>query len=118
MVGGPANDMAAGDIHGEDRLPSRDDAARTGTIAILRGHQDLDLLRRRTAPVRTDEDTVALVRRLAIHYPDAVIAAFSIGNNARPPMVIASPQTTSAICVATGTAIATSRRLRHPKAKP
>ena len=35
---------------------------------------DLDLLRRRTAPVRTDEDTVALVRRLAIHYPDAVIA--------------------------------------------
>ena len=35
---------------------------------------DLDLLRRRAAPVRTDEDTVALVRRLAIHYPDAVIA--------------------------------------------
>ena len=29
---------------------------------------------RRFAPVRTDEDTVALVRRLAVHYPDAVIA--------------------------------------------
>lgn len=28
----------------------------------------------RPAPIRTDEDTVALVRRLATHYPDAVIA--------------------------------------------
>jgi predicted DNA-binding transcriptional regulator AlpA len=35
---------------------------------------DLDLPRRRFAPVRTDEDTVALVRRLAVHYPDTVIA--------------------------------------------
>lgn len=35
---------------------------------------DLDLQRRRAAPVRTNEDTVELVRRLAIHYPDAVIA--------------------------------------------
>jgi len=31
-------------------------------------------LQRRPATVRTDEDTVALVRRLAVHYPDAVIA--------------------------------------------
>jgi hypothetical protein len=29
---------------------------------------------RRSAPIRTAEDTVALVRRLAAHYPDAVIA--------------------------------------------
>src|SRR5438445_6483135 len=36
---------------------------------------EIDLnLQRRPAAVRTDEDTVALVRRLAIHYPDAVIA--------------------------------------------
>ena len=35
---------------------------------------DLDLPRHRPATVRTDEDTVALVRRLAAHYPDAVIA--------------------------------------------
>jgi Recombinase len=35
---------------------------------------DLDLPRRRSAVVRTDEDTIALVRRLAFHYPDAVIA--------------------------------------------
>jgi predicted DNA-binding transcriptional regulator AlpA len=35
---------------------------------------DLALPRKRPATVRTDEDTVALVRRLAAHYPDTVIA--------------------------------------------
>ena len=35
---------------------------------------DLTLLRSRPATVRTDEDTIALVRRLAVHYPDSVIA--------------------------------------------
>jgi hypothetical protein len=35
---------------------------------------DLTLPRSRLATIRTDEDTVALVRRLACHYPDAVIA--------------------------------------------
>ena len=36
---------------------------------------ELDLvLPKREATVRTDEDTIALVRRLAVHYPDAVIA--------------------------------------------
>jgi predicted DNA-binding transcriptional regulator AlpA len=35
---------------------------------------DLALPRSRPATVRTDEDTVALIRRLAVHYPDAVIA--------------------------------------------
>jgi DNA invertase Pin-like site-specific DNA recombinase len=35
---------------------------------------DLTLPRSRPATIRTDEDTVALVRRLALHYPDAVIA--------------------------------------------
>ena len=34
----------------------------------------LDLPRLRPAIVRTDEDTIALVRRLAAHYPDTVIA--------------------------------------------
>jgi excisionase family DNA binding protein len=34
----------------------------------------LDLPRLRPAIVRTDEDTIALVRRLAVHYPDTVIA--------------------------------------------
>ncbi len=31
-------------------------------------------LPRRAATVRTDEDTIALIRRLAVHYPDAIIA--------------------------------------------
>ena len=35
---------------------------------------DLALPRSRPATIRTDEDTIALVRRLAGHYPDAVIA--------------------------------------------
>ena len=35
---------------------------------------DLALPRKRQATVRTQEDTIALVRRLAVHYPDAVIA--------------------------------------------
>ena len=35
---------------------------------------DLALPRSRPATIRTDEDTVALLRRLAMHYPDAVIA--------------------------------------------
>lgn len=35
---------------------------------------DVTLPRSRPATVRTDEDTVALVRRLAVHYPDTVIA--------------------------------------------
>jgi len=35
---------------------------------------DICLSTRRLAPLRTDDDTIALVRRLAVHYPDAVIA--------------------------------------------
>jgi hypothetical protein len=31
-------------------------------------------LRRRQPKIRTEEDTIALIRRLAVHYPDAVIA--------------------------------------------
>jgi hypothetical protein len=34
----------------------------------------VDLPRSYTPPIRTDEDTVALLRRLAAHYPDATIA--------------------------------------------
>lgn len=35
---------------------------------------DLALPRSRPATIRTDEDTIALVRRLAAFYPDSVIA--------------------------------------------
>ncbi len=39
-------------------------------------HSELDVLWRvkRIPPLRTDEDTIDLVRRLALHHPDAVIA--------------------------------------------
>ncbi len=43
---------------------------RGGTLSDL----DLALTRTRPAPNRTDEETIDLVRRLAAHYPDAVIA--------------------------------------------
>ena len=35
---------------------------------------DLQLPHSNPPPIRTDEDTIELVRRLAVHYPDAVIA--------------------------------------------
>jgi predicted DNA-binding transcriptional regulator AlpA/uncharacterized protein YndB with AHSA1/START domain len=39
-------------------------------------HSELDVLWRvkRIPPIRTDEDTIDLVRRLAVHHPDAIIA--------------------------------------------
>jgi predicted DNA-binding transcriptional regulator AlpA len=37
-------------------------------------HIDLDLKRRNTPPIRTDEDTIELVRRLAVYHSDSVIA--------------------------------------------
>jgi len=43
---------------------------RGGAVSEL----DLHLKRRNTPPIRTDEDTVELVRRLAVHYPDGLIA--------------------------------------------
>jgi DNA invertase Pin-like site-specific DNA recombinase len=43
---------------------------RGGTISEL----DVSLWAPRTPPLRTDESTIALVRRLAAHYPDAMIA--------------------------------------------
>jgi DNA invertase Pin-like site-specific DNA recombinase len=43
---------------------------RGGAISEL----DLNLRSRKIPPIRTDEDTIDLVRRLAVHYPDALIA--------------------------------------------
>ena len=40
----------------------------------LISEMDLPLSTRRTAAIRTDDDTIDLVRRLAVHHPDAVIA--------------------------------------------
>ena len=55
----------------------RDEAAAHLAIRWKGGALDeinLALPRSRPAPIRTDEDTIALVRRLAHHYPDSVIA--------------------------------------------
>ena len=41
-----------------------------GALTVI----ELALLRQRQATVRTGEDTIELVRRLAVHYPDTVIA--------------------------------------------
>jgi DNA invertase Pin-like site-specific DNA recombinase len=43
---------------------------RGGAVSKL----DLPLKRYHPPPIRTDEDTIELVRRLAVHYPDGVIA--------------------------------------------
>ena len=51
----------------------RDDPA--ATKIIRRWGPRLQWKNRRVAPIRTDEDTIALVRRLAIHHPDPIIAA-------------------------------------------
>src|SRR5207244_2364807 len=42
-------------------------------------------LRRPQPKIRTGEDTVALIRRLAVHYPDAVIAGI-LNRQHRPPV--------------------------------
>ena len=52
---------------------------RGGAISEL----DLGLRSRRIPPIRTDEDTIELVRRLAVHYPDAVIAGI-LNRQGRP----------------------------------
>jgi len=55
----------------------RDEAAAHLTLRWKGGalnEIDLALPRSRPATIRTDEDTIALVRRLALHYPDSVIA--------------------------------------------
>jgi DNA invertase Pin-like site-specific DNA recombinase len=55
----------------------RDKAAAHPTLRWKGGaltELDLALPRSRPATVRTEEDTIALVRRLAAHYPDGVIA--------------------------------------------
>ena len=40
-------------------------------------------LRRRQPAIRTSEDTIDLIRRLAVHYPDAQIPASSTGRQGR-----------------------------------
>jgi DNA invertase Pin-like site-specific DNA recombinase len=66
---------------------------------------------RQCAPTKTRWRWYAVLQSTI---PTPSSPAFSIGNNAPPLMVIASPLTTSAVCVATGTSLATRRQPRHP----
>jgi hypothetical protein len=54
------------------------DAARAWLLLRWRGGQAselaVELPRSQPPKIRTDEDTIALIRRLAVHYPDATIA--------------------------------------------
>jgi hypothetical protein len=77
---------------------------------------EIALPRSRPAIVRTDEDTIALVRRLAVHYSDGSLPASSIGKGAPRPTAIASPPAASAICAATGAFRAARRPPTRPKA--
>ena len=43
---------------------------RSGTLSEL----DIEVPRFKPAPMRTEEDTIELIKRLAVHYPDAIIA--------------------------------------------
>jgi DNA invertase Pin-like site-specific DNA recombinase len=66
-TGEPADPKAGNSVTPKAHLTLR---WRGGAITQL----DLNLKGRGGSLVRTDEDTVELVRRLAVHYPDAVIA--------------------------------------------
>lgn len=57
-------------VHREDQHAHLTLRWRGGLISDL----DVELPRSTPSPTRTNEETVALVRRLAAHYPDAVIA--------------------------------------------
>ncbi|MER9625795.1 hypothetical protein NKI98_30955 [Mesorhizobium sp. M0222] len=72
------------------------DATSSLTVAVPRS---------RPATVRTDEDTLALLQRLAPHYPDAVIAGVLNRQGT------ASTPTASEICADTGGSL--SARLSH-----
>ena len=66
---------------------------------------DLRVPIRRKPPnlLRTDEDTVDLVRRLAAHYPDATIAHILNGKAAAPPAACRSPPVGCSRCATTTT---------------
>ena len=72
-------------------------------------------LRRRQPKIRTDEDTIDLIRRLAVHYPDAKIAGSSTGRAGAPPAECHTPPESRPHYAPTGRSPATSPAARHPK---
>ena len=70
-----------------------------------------------SAAVRTSEETVALVRRLAALYPDAVIAGSSTAKAAARHGDCASPSPASPICAGRGRSRATDRLSTLPRVR-
>ena len=77
---------------------------------------DLTLPRSRPATVRTDEDTIALLHRLAAHYPDGVIAGILNRQERATAYGHRFTAGPSATCAATGVFPASSRRPVRPRA--
>src|SRR5207302_9474720 len=77
---------------------------------------DVDLPRQKSAIVRTDEDTIALVRRLAAHYPDTVIAGILNRQDRQTAYGHRLPPTMWAVCGGSGTSRASSRPLSSLRA--
>ena len=77
---------------------------------------DVSLRVYKLQPMRTDEDTIDLVRRLAVHYPDALIAGILSRQNRKTVHGTRSLKSKWAICADTGRFRALSRRQFPPKA--
>ncbi len=75
---------------------------------------DLSLPRMKPRGLHTDEDTISLLRRLTVHYPDNVIAGILNRQGRRTPAGSASRQIRSAVCAAIVIFCATNRRRHHP----
>jgi len=83
---------------------------RGGTLVEL----DLSLPRMKPRGLHTDKDTISLLRRLAAHYPDDVIAGILNRQDAKRQTVSASLRIRFAACVAIATFRATNRQQIHP----
>ena len=76
---------------------------------------DLSLPRMKPHGLHTDEDTISLLRRLAVHYPDDVIAGILNRQGRKTATGSASRRIRLVACVAIATFRATNRRPNHPR---
>lgn len=83
---------------------------RGGAITTL----DVPIPRFQPQGPRTDEDTISLLRRLAVLYPDEVIAGIFNRQGRKTATENASPPIMSAACAGTAISRDSSRRPNHP----
>jgi DNA invertase Pin-like site-specific DNA recombinase len=77
---------------------------------------DVNLPRPKPQIVRSDEDTIALVRRLAAYYPDAVIAGILNRQDRKTAYGHRLWPTTSPVCAVIGKYRASSQKRNRPRA--